>query len=198
LLLAPPSLNLSRPCGLLLDTIQASDVEDAERDLLRIAGERFASMGIAAGDARVNWSADIRYLGQGFEIDVPLERLAISAPELRERFQAEYRARYGRTLERVPAEIITWRLVARGPVPSINLRAPRPSPDTSPIKGQRVVTFPSVGAVTCTVYDRYALAAQATVPGPAILEERESTVVVGPDAHAAVDARGNVAVRIEE
>jgi N-methylhydantoinase A len=197
LLLAPALLNLSRPCGQQLDAIEASDVEHAERDLQETAEERFASMGIAAGDVSVSWSADIRYVGQGFEINVPLERLATSASTLRERFQTEYRARYGRTLERVPAEVITWRFVARGPIPSIKLRPPRPGPNASPVKGTRVVTFPSVGAVKCTVYDRYALAAPAVVPGPAILEERESTVVFGPDARATVDARGNVVVQIE-
>lgn len=197
LLLAPPFLSLSRPSSQPLDVITTGDLEAAERDLRQRADERFEEMGVRAEDVQLAWSADMRYVGQGFEVSVPLERLTVSAAELRDRFQANYRTRYGRSLERVPVEIITWRLAARGPIPSVGVDHPRPRPGATSIKGERVVTFPSVGAVTCKVHDRYALAAHAIVPGPAIVEERESTLIFGPDARATIDARGNVVVQIE-
>jgi N-methylhydantoinase A len=50
--------------------------------------------------------------------------------------------------------------------------------------------------VNCPIYDRYALAAGARLKGPAVIEEHESTVVVGPDAKVRVDAHCNLHVVI--
>jgi N-methylhydantoinase A len=43
-----------------------------------------------------------------------------------------------------------------------------------------------------TVYDRYKLAPGAAFPGPAIIEERESTLIIGPGAQCRVDANWNL------
>jgi N-methylhydantoinase A len=71
------------------------------------------------------------------------------------------------------------------------LRAPvtaHPSP-----KGERPVYVPSDGAFrSVPVWDRYALPAGFTTPGPAVIEEIESTTVVTPAFDAAVDAGLNV------
>jgi N-methylhydantoinase A len=47
------------------------------------------------------------------------------------------------------------------------------------------------------VYDRYRLGPGATFVGPAIVEERESTTVIGPGAAVSVDSEGNLVVEIE-
>ena len=49
-----------------------------------------------------------------------------------------------------------------------------------------------------TVYDRYRLGPGATFLGPAIVEERESTTVIGPGAAVTVDAEGNLVVEVKE
>jgi N-methylhydantoinase A len=50
--------------------------------------------------------------------------------------------------------------------------------------------------IDCPVYDRYALRPGVTVAGPAIVEERESTCVLGPRDRARVDEFGNLVVDI--
>jgi N-methylhydantoinase A len=61
---------------------------------------------------------------------------------------------------------------------------------------RRVYFGPEHGYVECPVYDRYGLAAGAHGVGPALMEERETTVVVGPGAKWTVDAYHNLRVEI--
>ena len=63
------------------------------------------------------------------------------------------------------------------------------------LKGQRPVYFPETrGFFECPVYDRYRLGGGHRFDGPAIVEERESTVVVVPGSQAHVDRDGNLIV----
>jgi N-methylhydantoinase A len=65
------------------------------------------------------------------------------------------------------------------------------------LKGQRPVYFPEWEQHRAVpVYDRYLLAPGARLDGPAIIEERESTIVVGPGAQISVDAARNVSVTL--
>jgi N-methylhydantoinase A len=116
--------------------------------------------------------------------------------DLRESFYAAYRERYSRYRTDVQVESLTWRVVASGPTPAVRLRgASREAADA--IKGARDAYFSELGAFTrCTVYDRYALAAGTRIEGPAIIEERESTIVVGPSGTVAVDDHLNVLIEV--
>jgi N-methylhydantoinase A len=64
-------------------------------------------------------------------------------------------------------------------------------------KGEREVWFPQTGFAPCAVYDRYGLAPGMKLVGPAVVEERESTIVIGPDARASVDAYRNLVIDID-
>jgi N-methylhydantoinase A len=64
-------------------------------------------------------------------------------------------------------------------------------------KGLRKVYFPDSGFVDCPVYNRYALMPGTSLHGPAIIEERESTVVAGADARIFVDDHLNVVIDID-
>ena len=60
------------------------------------------------------------------------------------------------------------------------------------LKGVRPVYFQETGVANCNVYDRYALRPGDSFPGPAVVEERESTTVIGPGATVSVDAYLNL------
>jgi N-methylhydantoinase A len=67
------------------------------------------------------------------------------------------------------------------------------------VKGHRPVLFPELeAAVVAPVYDRYALRAGTRFPGPAIVEENESTFVIGPGGRAEILPDGSIAVEIPE
>ena len=65
------------------------------------------------------------------------------------------------------------------------------------LKGERQAWHPELGGLTATpVYDRYRLAPGARIEGPAIVEERESTLVIGPGGSGVVDERWNLVVTV--
>jgi len=170
-----------------------AEMEDEGRALLTRAG-------VAAGKVTVARIAEMRYLGQGHEVEaaLPLGKLtAASLAKITASFEASYRALYHRLPQGVPIEALNWRVTVSGPDPKTRLgghatpdRAGRRSARSGkPVKGTRRAYFAERGGfVETPVYDRYALTPGMTLKGPAIVEERESTAVIGPGGRARVDA----------
>ncbi|MCI0547031.1 MAG: hydantoinase/oxoprolinase family protein, partial [Candidatus Rokubacteria bacterium] len=150
--------------------------------------------GVADQDVTVRRSAEMRYFGQGHEVDVriPLGPLGPASLEtITTSFEAAYRLLYSRTPQGVPLEALNWRAVVSGPAPDLTIAgALEPGSASVPTpKKHREAYFPeAAGYVQTPVYDRYALGPGARLSGPAIVEERESTTVVGPGAAVTVDA----------
>jgi N-methylhydantoinase A len=175
-----------------LNTI-VDEMETHGRALLRQAGVPEAAM-------TVTRSADMRYRHQGFEINVPAPDGRLSAddiPRLQANFDEEYERMYKRLNPDVEVEALNWRVIVSGPRPTIQL-APATglrAPIEAVRKGDRPAYFPETsGYLSCPVYDRYRLAPGMMLHGPVIIEERESTVVVGPGAHVEVDIYQNVVI----
>ena len=152
------------------------------------------------GEIAVAHSADARYVGQGYELTVPVPPGELDAPALarvRAAFDELYAVRYGYANPSEPVEVVTWKLSAVGGSPRIAL-AKAPTQGAGPaVKGGRRAYFPEAhGYVDTPVYDRYALAAGARLAGPAIVEERESTTVLPPGASASVDEYANLLVEL--
>jgi N-methylhydantoinase A len=148
-----------------------------------------------AGEVTVARSADARYVGQGYEltVPVPLGRLdAAALARVRASFDDIYTARYGYANPDQPVEIVTWKLSAIGGAPRIALAKAARSGDGSR-KGVRQAYFPEArGYADTPVYDRYALTPGMSLTGPAIVEERESTTVLPPGVTATVDEYANL------
>jgi N-methylhydantoinase A len=97
----------------------------------------------------------------------------------------------------VPLEVINWRVVARGPQPQLNMKLQRESTKAdNAIKEARPAYFSARGYGETPVYDRYALTPGTTFAGPAIVEERESTLIIGARGHARVDERLQIVVEL--
>lgn len=152
--------------------------------------------GVPESNISVRRFAEMRYVGQGHEIDVdmPDGRLAADdIPELVRRFEAEYRRLYERGAGDNPVEALSWRVIVSGPRPDLPLEQMRGDGDFARLvpdaqKGERRVYLPEDGKlVGVPVYDRYRLGPGARFAGPAIVEERESTVVIGRNARAEID-----------
>ncbi|TME35304.1 MAG: hydantoinase/oxoprolinase family protein, partial [Chloroflexi bacterium] len=157
-----------------------------------------ARSGIPSDGRRITRQADLRYVGQGHEIRVDLPDGLLgpaSLPTIRASFETLYRALFGRTGPDVALEAVSWRLLASGPRPSVKLVGGASSSTQTAVKGARAVYFPEWSEHRqVPVYDRYLLAPGAAFDGPAIVEERESTTVIGPGARAEVDAARNLSV----
>jgi len=165
-----------------------------------------AAAGTAGEDVKVHIEAAMRYQGQGYEVDVELEPTAIERGD-RDAIAADFVRTYGRLFGRVeagmPIEIVSWRLGVRGPRPGVALAAARgetalrQAAKTGAVKGSRMAWFPRNGGfVRTTVYDRYAFAPGSRALGPALFEERESTVVVPPNAQVVCDDNLNLVIEL--
>ncbi|MCA1722731.1 MAG: hydantoinase/oxoprolinase family protein [Thermomicrobia bacterium] len=113
--------------------------------------------------------------------------------------EMRYRNLYGRIAEGVPLEVLNWRVVISGPRPEINLAAEAAAATdaTEAIKGAREIYLPERnGFASVPVYDRYALAPGTAFAGPAVVEERESTTIIGGGT-VTVDAYRNLIVAMK-
>jgi N-methylhydantoinase A len=170
-----------------------AEMEDEGRELL-------ARAGVARERVSVKRIAEMRYVGQGHEVEapVPTGRLsAASLPAITASFEEAYRALYHRLPQGVPIEALNWRVTVAAPPPALAFGGGAPSAAASALKTRRRAWFAeSQGWVDTPVYDRYALAPGTTLEGPAIIEERESTAVVGPGARCRVDDGRTLVVEI--
>ncbi|PYN23541.1 MAG: methylhydantoinase [Candidatus Rokuibacteriota bacterium] len=149
-----------------------------------------------AGEVTVARWADARYVGQGYELTVPVPPGRLDAAALarvRASFDDIYAARYGYANQGEPVEIVTWKLSAIGGSPRIALAKAAGRSGDGSRKGVRRAYFPEArGYADTPVYDRYALAPGMSLTGPAIVEERESTTVIPPEVTATVDEYANL------
>ncbi len=145
--------------------------------------------------------ADIRYVGQGHEIRVPLPAGILESADasaLQAAFERVYRELYERLGPPVPIEVINWRVVSSGPRPDLQLQVAIGEGDLQNArKGERPAYSPETGGFAVTpIYDRYRLAPKVSFSGPAIIEERESTAIIGPGAACRIDDQHNLVVTL--
>jgi N-methylhydantoinase A len=201
LLLAPAKVDRMATLARPLDRVDWAALEAAYRALEDDARRVIAATGLDSGTAKVERLADMRFVGQAFEIVVALPPgpYAAGAREgFLAAFEATYVEKFTRTPPSVPVEIVNIRASVSAQVPESGLgQAERRERATEPVKGTRPVYFPELGEARPTpVYDRYALRPGRRYDGPAVIEEAESTLVVGPGGRFEVSADNNVIVTL--
>jgi N-methylhydantoinase A len=192
---APRAFDLVRSHKVALAEADFSEIEEIFKEL-EIEGARTLQKSGEADDIRYERSVDMRFVGQGSETNVPVPEAdvtSLSPDTVRGRFDEIYKKLYGRTYPDSPVEFINFKMRAK--LPERLLKLPRMEKGSGTlehaIKGQREAYSGIVKEfIPHTVYDRYRLFPEAIFQGPAIIEERESTVIVGEDASVSVDEYG--------
>src|SRR3954451_2077575 len=184
---------VSRHADLDLGRVRAvyADLEDQAR--LALDGE-----GFGRDEQRMQRTADLRYVGQAFEVRVPVaegELDAAAAEEVAQAFHAAHRQLYGYDFADDPRQAVEWvnlRVSGIGPIrrPDMVELATKEGGTDRAVTGSRRVFF--ADWIDTPTYDRPDLAAGDVIPGPAIIEEFGSTVPVHPGFAATVDAYGNL------
>ena len=194
MLTAPTSFEFARSIPSGLADIDWAEVRDAIDLMLETGRRQLKESGVEETDVVV--AADVRYQGQGDSVTVVLGSELTDDPSrrLEERFEEEYLRLYGSSPSNVEPEILTWRLRISGPRPEPDIAARFGTGDA--LRGHRDMWFPGQGYVEGAVFDRYALVPGFEFSGPAVVEERESTMVIGPSGRALVTDGGNVEVEI--
>lgn len=198
-LTAPVSFDFARSARARLDTIEQAESHRLFEQMEREGEKLLTGSGIPGDQITHTRSADLRFEGQGFEIRVPVPPDVENdwPGSLLEAHRHEYTQMYGAQIPDVPVEVITWRVVSSGPVPTVSLALSDSDQvhSTEP-RGHRDVYLPDRGYTSTPVYDRYALPVGATIDGPAIIEERESTIVLTPETTATVGNDYSVVVTL--
>ena len=204
LLMAETSLDLARTQVMTLDEAAIPTLNALFADLEARAREQMERSGVVTERQRFTASCDMRFAGQGYEIAVdlpPYPYTAADLPALREAFFEAYARSYGARSFETGWDVVGvhWRLraTAIGSVLTMEDLERLDGDVSRAVKGVRQVWFPETDGFTdCTVYDRYRLSAGDVVPGPAIVEERESTIVLPPDSTTRVDPHGNLVTEL--
>lgn len=177
------------------------DAEEVGREFaaIREAAEAELREEGFTGVPDVSYSINMRYAGQNYEHDVPMDAEAMDEATLREVFAAFERIhaeRYGYAIEGEEIELVAFHVTARGrrPAPRLTTRQGEHADSGREI---RQVYFRRYGYLPTTVYRRYALGAGELVEGPCILEEAGSTTLVEPGMAATVLADGQLLIETD-
>ncbi len=214
-LVCPPAAGVASALGMLMapakvdkattriERLDAADwpaLERAFTDLESQALAVIAETGLAPDSAEIERLADLRYVGQGFELVVSLPK-GPYGPDSRAAIEDAFGVAYVESFARKPpagsVEMVNLRVSARARTTQQDVRLHGFAQGMGTPKGTRPVYFPEAGGYTPTpVYDRYTMPAGLTLTGPAVIEERESTLVVGPGGKVLVDPFGNLVVTL--
>jgi len=192
---APRAFDLLRSHKVSLGAADFNEIEKIFKEL-EAEATRILKEEASEKDIRFERSLDMRFVGQGAETNVPLSErdfTRMKKEEIRRLFDEVYAKLYGRTYPDSEVEFINFKV--RASLPERLLQLPkiekkRQSLEKA-IKGKRPAYSPMArDFIPYTVYDRYKLSPNANFRGPAIIEEKESTLIVGEDASVSVDDFG--------
>ncbi len=190
-LVTPPRLDLSQGALSRLSKLNWQDVDRIVSKLITDATTGLASAGCKASDITFQFGADLRYFGQQNEVTAWFDtdpRQKHDAVWVRTVFEDGYEKLYSLRLPEVDVEIVSWRLVATGPVASRDSKHELKATAAKP-RGTRSARF-NGSDVDTPVFARQDLARGQHIDGPAIIEERETTIIILPGWRATVDATG--------
>lgn len=176
--------------GVRADQADYSQLESHYKKMEQQALEDLRGQGVARDSVSLVRSADLKVLGQTYELSLPLPGSgpvnAASVAALLEAFSRLYRERYAFFFEGEPIELVNLRVAGFGHNPQLELERPKAAgPDPSAArKGERPVYFEKLGFVPTAVYERARLRPGNVVQGPAIVEEETSSVLVPPGTAA--------------
>ncbi|MCX8111211.1 MAG: hydantoinase/oxoprolinase family protein [Syntrophorhabdaceae bacterium] len=201
---APRAFDLLRSHKVALGAVDFAVIENIFKDMEKEATQILKK---ESGDDTIRFdrSLDMRFVGQGSEVNIPAppgDFRTFKKEQIRRLFDDVYEKLYGRTYPDSEVEFINFKIRASLPerllqLPKLERKEGQSIEDA--IKGKRLA-YSSMAKdfIPYTVYDRYKLFPGASFMGPAIIEERESTLVVGEDGHVRMDDFGFLWIDIKE
>lgn len=206
--LVPPFPGITAATGLLTSDLKydqmrtvfmvqgAIDAGRLDRELEETAAEltrRLLDDGVTAEDITISGALDCRYIGQGYELRVPLPGNRFSEAALEE-FHQLHRQEYGHAFTD-PIEVVNLRVTATGIRPKVERLPVHPGSMEEALIGEADGVFRVDGALVTLPtrhYDRAALPVGEPIAGPAIVFQRDTTVVIPPGWHGAAQSSGNL------
>jgi N-methylhydantoinase A len=186
--------------NLELDGLDAAALAARMAAAGRMTREIVAQAGLPVTEIEIGFALDMHYLGQTHTVAVPLPArldaagVTLDIGMVRAAFEAAYNAAFSRLLPGLPVRIVNLRTTATGRRPPFDLMALAPPAGASLAaagRGTRPVYFGGAWR-EAAIFERLDLPPGAVIPGPAILEQPDATIVVDPGLVVRVDAFGNL------
>jgi len=200
MLVSPLSFQIARSRHAFVEDLSPESFAAAFAPLEDEARALLTAAGVAPDQIRIERRLDMRYQGQGHEIEVALPDAAAPGAllaDLPRLFAAAYAHIFSLSRLTEPMEIMAWKIDAMGPTPALEVRPGSGAAARRAQKGTRRAWFVEAGGyVDCPVYDRYALRPGDSLTGPALIEENESTCVIGPGDIVTIDAAGSLVAEV--
>ena len=178
----------------------AGTLTNAAAELGARVSNWFASEGVPGSQQRTIWSVAARYFRQNYELTLPID-ISASGGSLLERIETSFHdaheRNYGFCSPGEPVQLVNLSVKALGELPCADLPVLPDFPQPGPV-AHRDTLFARGDSRMTPVYDRTELVAGQTIPGPAIIEQMDATVLVFPGDECVVDNWGNVIVTLGE
>ena len=184
-----------------MSELESTPIDELNRQFARLEQQALTDIeaeGLPVRRARLKREADVRYVGQGFELRVPVRKgaLADSAKrEIRRRFEALHQRLYGHSAPNEAVEIVSFRVRTVVPTPKMQTgygkAVAQPRRSKARPSAHRQMYFGG-DAVSGAVYYRGELSSGERFDGPAVVYQEDSTTVVPPGWGAEVDEHANI------
>lgn len=201
LLSAPMSIDIVRSHHAELAQVGHTAAKAVFDEMEHEGSDVLTASGVPADEIIHERTVEMRFVGQGNEIEVPVPHLDDGwRADLATSFVTQYRQRFGDVVPSgVDVEILTWRVSSSGPNPHARICLEPTADSANALIGHRDAYFPSAGGYVPTpVYDRYRLVTGDVLEGPALVQEREATLVLPPSARCTVAEDSSMLVEFTE
>jgi len=183
----------------LISETDPEQVQRAYDDLLAEARTQLEADGVDPESMTLEMTADCRYEGQGYELTISVGRddTLDDLDTIRERFDTVHEAEFGHNFSDNPVEVVNERVTAYGDLPSSELVVlpEATEPASNHVLAEQPVQFTGSdgsGPHQTRFYNRTDLRPGHDIPGPAIIGEQDSTIVIPPDFHGSVRTYGDI------
>ena len=176
--------------------VDVNDLESSYKELEAEGKDSVLAEGVAENDISYQRSADMRYTGQEYTINVAVAD-EIDMQQVIENFHDAHRRRYGHSSPGAPVEFVNVRVAAIGAVGKYSSSAAIDNTNHDDvILGERDAIFDGEAHMT-PVVARDRLGTDYTIDGPVIIEEQSATTIVPPGWQVNVDEQGNILLHRE-
>ncbi|MCR3721927.1 MULTISPECIES: hydantoinase/oxoprolinase family protein [Prauserella salsuginis group] len=181
-------------------TAEVDELESEFGKLESDATERLRREGASESDMLLERSISMRYSGQWRSLTVPISSGPEALAEAVEQFHEQHEREYSFRRDDTPVELYQLLLRATGttPKPSFPRRDKVEQDPPEPIAHRRTYFEECEGRVDTPVYDREQLVAGTRIPGPAVVEQLDSTTVIPPGTPAVIDEWLNIRIHVSE
>ena len=182
-----------------LSEISKEELMETIRELENRGERKIDSLKIKVNSIVKSYHVDARYVGQGYELIIPLPMPELELGEVKKRFNEAHKRVYGYSLEDEEVEIVNLRVTVIGTIEKLRYHKQEVKKTEPQPISKRQVYFENTDNFEDTwVYRRDMLKPGARIHGPAVIEQYDTVIPVYPNWIAEIDPYENTILRRAE